>query len=352
MDFSWPIFAVVLLLGILQVAMGVVIGRALPLGQRRADRTVERRAGHLVQLASRLFRLVGSVAEDVDRHQARIRHASHALSTAHSGEDGRLAEFVLKSMAEVVRVNERLQNRLSAAEEKLKTQTRQIEAHLTEARTDSLTGLPNRRAFDDELARRIAEWERKSATFCLVLIDIDRFKALNDLYGHPAGDEVLRGLAEVLKGILREMDLVARLGGDEFGVLLPSTHSRDAVHATQRLRSAAASARFPVGQQKELSLTVSLGLATVQTGDDPVTVVRRADEALYLSKRTGRNCGHFHDGATCQPIPLGTEIPDPDGNEPAGADHDGPAGSESDPAEIQHACDDLRARLAEIAEEA
>jgi len=127
MEFSWPIFLVVLLLGILQVAMGVIIGRALPLKRRDRQRAVQRRAGHLVELAGRLFRVVNSVAEDVDRHQARIQHASHALRATQPDQSQRLAELVLRTVAELAQLNEQLQGRLAAAERKLTAQARQIE---------------------------------------------------------------------------------------------------------------------------------------------------------------------------------------------------------------------------------
>lgn len=355
MQFSWPIFVVGLLLGVLQLAVGVIIGRALPLSPSRADRTLKQRAGHLAHLARGLFGLVHSVAEDVDQHQSQIRRVNQDLSAAGPAEGGQLAEVVLKTVAEIVQVNERLQNRLSAAEEKLHEQARQIQTHVTEARTDALTGLPNRRAFNDELVRRIAEWQRKKATFCLLLADIDHFKALNDRCGHPAADEVLRGLAEVFKTVLREMDLVARIGGEEFGMVLPSTNYRDAMQAAQRVRAAVAAARFQAGLEQSLHITVSLGLASVRTGDDSVSILRRADQALYASKRSGRDCGHYHDGETCQPIPLCGTVrrgnDDPDGPDPDGPGH-AIDHEMLDPAAFASACDDLRARLGEFTQEA
>ncbi|HOM16820.1 MAG TPA: GGDEF domain-containing protein, partial [Thermoguttaceae bacterium] len=187
-------------------------------------------ARQLAQLAQALTGLVHSVAQDVDQHQTRIKQANEGLRSL-TAEDSlppehqpsAWAAVVLRTVAEIVQVNERLQHRLQQAEDKLQEQSQQIQNHMAEARTDPLTGLPNRRAFDDELVRRLAEWKRKGALFCLLLVDIDHFKELNDQYGHPAGDQVLRQLAEVLLTVLREMDLAARIGGEEFAVLLPST---------------------------------------------------------------------------------------------------------------------------------
>jgi diguanylate cyclase len=346
MVFSWPIFLIGLLLGILQIAVGVIIGRALPLSQRQAHRAVQRRGGQLVHLAGGLTRLAQSVAQDVGQHRAQIKQVSDDLA-AQPSEGAPLTDFVLKTVAEIVQINERLQNRLSAAEDKLQQQAEEIRNHIAEARTDALTGLPNRRAFDDELVRRIAEWQRKKSVFCLLLVDIDRFKDLNDRHGHPAADEVLRGLAETFRGVLRQMDLVARIGGEEFGVVLPSTNPRDAMYAAERLRSAVASAQFATtqGGKRALAVTISLGLATVGTGDDSISLLRRADEALYAAKRSGRNCGYFHDGAACQRIARGDEVA-----------RDGDSDMISDsaamsPTEIRTACEELRAKLVALGEE-
>jgi diguanylate cyclase (GGDEF)-like protein len=211
---------------------------------------------------------------------------------------------VLRTVAEIVQVNERLQHRLQQAEQKLHEQSQQIQNHMAEARTDPLTGLPNRRAFDDELARRLAEWKRKGALFCLLLVDLDHFKELNDRHGHPAGDQVLRQLAEVLLAVLREMDMAARIGGEEFAVLLPSTNLPDAMRVAQRLRAAVADAPLEIDPGQTIKLTISIGLTAVRPGDHPLLLLRRADQALYAAKRAGRDCGFYHDGQTCRPIPF------------------------------------------------
>lgn len=314
-------FVVGLLLGILQLAVGVIIGRAISLNGRPASLQADHQ--RLRTFTLRLRHLVNSVADDVDSHQADIERVHGGLDQcardaterqSESGESsdgsGALTQSVLSTVAEIMQINERLQSRLSAAEDKLQQQAVQIESHLSEARTDALTGLPNRRAFDDELVRRVAEWNRKRATFCLMMIDADHFKDLNDRYGHPAGDQVLRTIAEVLRNTFREMDLLARVGGEEFAAILPSTNSRDARRAVQRILAAVADQQFEFEQQC-LRVTVSVGLTAVQEGDDGFLVFKRADEALYASKTNGRNCGHFNNGRKCVLI-------DPDHRRPQG----------------------------------
>jgi diguanylate cyclase (GGDEF)-like protein len=172
---------------------------------------------------------------------------------------------------------------------------------MVEARTDTLTGLANRRAADRELQRRYAEWERRGTPVSVMMVDLDRFKLFNDDYGHQAGDAVLQGVAGVLAGAARDMDLVARYGGEEFLVILPVTSLQDAALAAERLRGKVAATKFHF-EGKDLSATVSVGLAEVRTGDTLPSLLGNADAALYAAKNSGRNCGFFHNGRTCEPI--------------------------------------------------
>lgn len=317
MAFSWPVFLVGLLLGILQLAVGVIIGRAISIdGRGGGSSTADHQRLRLFTV--RLRQLVSSVADEVGNHHARMEEVNNGLGqhlqASQRGESDEAENSwtgtVLSTVAEIMQINERLQSRLSAAENKLQQQAVQIESHVSEARTDPLTGLPNRRAFDDELVRRVAEWSRKRSTFCLMMVDADRFKDLNDRYGHPAGDHVLRSIAEVLRGTCREMDLLARIGGEEFAAILPSTNSRDARRAAQRVLTAVADHPFEFEGHK-LRVTVSVGLTAVREGDDGFLVLKRADEALYASKNAGRDCGHFHTGRRCLPIEMDRRLSPP-----------------------------------------
>jgi len=345
MEFSWPIFFIVLLLGILQLAMGVVFGRCLPICKPKSSGPNPQDARRLRHFADRLRKLVNSVTEDVGRHRSQIRRASDELSLAETTDGVDLTEFVLKSVAQIMQINERLQSRLSTTEDKLQQQTVQIESHIAEARTDPLTGLANRRAFDDELTRRIAEWQRKNTKFCLLMIDFDHFKRLNDRHGHPAGDRVLCGVAGVFEKTLREMDLACRIGGEEFAAILPSTTPVDARRAAERIRLAVASEKFDL-ERARLSVTISIGLTAIVPNDDSASLIQRADEALYTAKDAGRNCTFFHDGSDCQRVDLG-DYP----TLPAKTGHPGD-GDLTDAAGLTAICDDLRNRLVEVTAEA
>lgn len=189
------------------------------------------------------------------------------------------------------------------------TMTKLTEAHKKDVLTDALTAVANRRAYEFELARRIADWNRNETTVSLILLDIDYFKKFNDRYGHQAGDAVLRAVADVMKQIIREVDLVARYGGEEFALVLSDTNTEAAKEVAERVRGLIESARFPFNGLI-LRLTVSVGFAQIQPGEDATAFVQRADAALYSSKEAGRNCVHFHDGSTCQQFGNGmaTEI--------------------------------------------
>ncbi len=144
MQFSWPIFLLIMGLGILQLAVGVIFGRALPLTKDKSEESYPLDSGRLRKFANRLSGLVASVADDVGDHQLRIEQVSKSLTDADPGRVGSSGEAGLDGVARIIQINERLQTRLGDAEEKLQRQTQQIESHITEARTDPLTGLYNR----------------------------------------------------------------------------------------------------------------------------------------------------------------------------------------------------------------
>ncbi len=157
---------------------------------------------------------------------------------------------------------------------------------------DWLTKLYNRRylraALDSEISRSL----RHKRTFSVVLLDVDHFKAYNDTHGHLAGDDVLRGVAEILQTSGRAEHLCARYGGEEFVIMMPETNREDAVAAADRIRRTVAEHRFPGGEtQPSGTVTVSLGIASFpEDGPDGEALIGRADRALYAAKENGRNC--------------------------------------------------------------
>lgn len=157
---------------------------------------------------------------------------------------------------------------------------------------DALTGVSNRRSFEEELTM---EWRRATRTgsrLSLLMIDIDGFKAYNDALGHRAGDDTLKKVASIIDiTVLRAGDIVARYGGEEFAVLLPDTDDKGAAALAERVRAAVEGRAIPHPGSPSGVLTVSVGSATVTGGveGEPSSLVRAADAALYQAKRDGRN---------------------------------------------------------------
>jgi diguanylate cyclase (GGDEF)-like protein len=155
---------------------------------------------------------------------------------------------------------------------------------------DPLTGLLNRRGFNERLAAAVASAARRQAPLSVITVDADHFKRVNDMFGHDVGDQVLQSIAGVLSDRLRTSDFVARLGGEEFIVVLPDTAEAGAAQAASALVNAVRAADMPVVGR----VTVSCGVAELRLGQESVDeALRRADEALYLAKQGGRNRFHL-----------------------------------------------------------
>ena len=154
------------------------------------------------------------------------------------------------------------------------------------AHTDALTGLGNRHWMRTMFEREVTRALHSNKALCLMMIDVDEFKAFNDRYGHVAGDSVLVAVAEALREYLRPTDLVARFGGDEFAVLLPELQLKQARQTAERIRQQIAALSPP---SLATAVTVSIGLADRTPHDDVATLVQRADAAMYDAKEAGRN---------------------------------------------------------------
>lgn len=252
-------------------------------------------------LVERLHEVAVRLSQHVDEHNTSVEEINAELLSLDFHDSERTVKVVLGAVDRIAQANSRLSERLSEAKDTIETQANLMEARMVDALTDPLTGIANRRAWDHELQRRLAEWQRKRKPLSLVMLDVDHFKEFNDTHGHQAGDEVLKGVAAILSQAMRDMDLVARYGGEEFSVILPDTDLSSAALAAERLRCFVESAEFPF-EGTVLKLTTSVGLAEVLPGEDLTGFLRRADDALYASKRAGRNCGHLHNGTCCEPI--------------------------------------------------
>lgn len=175
----------------------------------------------------------------------------------------------------------------------IESDSRQLTDELTRVRllslTDELTGLPNRRAFLRRLEDEVARVQRYGFPLSLALIDLDKFKEVNDKYGHAGGDEVLRVYSKNILSIFRHHDLVARYGGEEFAVLLPNTESEGALRALNKVKNRCSETRWQSNGSIVSVPTFSAGLALYKPGETSTAFVERVDKALYRAKRLGRN---------------------------------------------------------------
>lgn len=211
-----------------------------------------------------------------------VREMCEAAGTAFDRSE------VQRIVEPILRENRQLRRKLESYNTMMQEQARQLRSYITQAQTDGLTGLANRRCFDDLLQRRLAERQRHQMPFSLILFDIDHFKLFNDTYGHLAGDMVLKGVAKIITSSIRDLDLGARFGGEEFGVILTDADLNVARKMAEQIRTQIDKSYFCVNDSV-LHVTVSAGITELQSSDSVDDVVRRADAALYDAKASGRN---------------------------------------------------------------
>jgi diguanylate cyclase (GGDEF)-like protein len=206
-------------------------------------------------------------------------------------------DYLTKPFAEAeILARVQVQLRIKTLQDDLRAAQRELERLSI---TDGLTGIHNHRHFQARLREEVSRAQRYGSALSLVMLDLDHFKEVNDRWGHPLGDQVLRGTAELIRQALRDVDLCARYGGEEFAVLLPETPPQGAALVARRIRRLVAERVYALdavaeaGDERpsELQVTCSAGVASYPSpgATTPETLVRRADEALYKAKEAGRN---------------------------------------------------------------
>ncbi|AGX88673.1 GGDEF domain-containing protein [Candidatus Symbiobacter mobilis] len=290
---------------------------APPLTLRRLD-DLERRLKDVIFKQAQAKERATQVQEDMRRMLGAFVERLGAMSTStgvfHSQmeENAKLIEQA-KSLTDIAPVLKRvvsatrdIAHETLSARDELQGMRRKVEATEAElaklhqeldrisaqARHDPLTGALNRQGLDEAINREVANLRRKEAPLSVSLLDIDNFKKLNDSLGHAAGDEALAHLASVAREVMRPQDTLARYGGEEFVILLPDTNLEQGIEAMTRLQRELTKRFFLAGTEKVL-ITFSAGVAQVAADEEVPEAIRRADQAMYLAKRAGKNrvCG-------------------------------------------------------------
>jgi diguanylate cyclase len=256
-------------------------------------------SAQIVLAGEKIARDLGAVVSFLREAEERSGDYGRTLETAatdlNRGVGADQIRQIVSSLAaatlDMANHNQTLNEQLKKSTTEIDTLRTSLESVRMESLTDSLTGLANRRMFDETLRMRIEEAKAQRTELSLLLCDIDFFKRFNDTWGHHTGDQILRFLASALQAHARADFLVARYGGEEFAVVMPRMSARVAQQTAEALREAIQAKRLRRRSTNEDlgQVTVSIGIARLQSGDTPAGLIERADACLYASKRNGRN---------------------------------------------------------------
>jgi diguanylate cyclase len=236
--------------------------------------------------------LLQAASRDTSSYGATLEGVSGQLAKAN---DAALMKVVIDNLVTATRTmasrSRRLEERLDQSKSEVVRLKESIEVVREEARTDQLTMLSNRKAFDETFGRAIERSLKGSDPLSLIMGDIDKFKIFNDTWGHQTGDQVLKFVAQCMRANVRERDLAARYGGEEFAIILPGASREVAGDVAERIRRSIESKRMMKRSSSEDlgTITMSLGVAHYRSGEPPADFIKRADECLYAAKRGGRN---------------------------------------------------------------
>jgi diguanylate cyclase len=240
-----------------------------------------------VQLAGEMKAMGESVEAANDLQQIRTQVRSRLDTIDRHLQEFREREAHLAQEAQSR--NEQMRSRIAELEGEATRLQQQLKDEQRLANIDALTQIPNRLAYEKRMEDEIKRWQRFKQPTCIAVWDVDRFKSINDTYGHRAGDRVLTTIAKHLSSRIRNTDFLARFGGEEFVMLLPGTAPDDALRLINELRELIAKIGFHF-RGTPVSVTISIGVTSLRSGDTADSAFDRADKALYRAKTNGRNC--------------------------------------------------------------
>lgn len=323
-----------LVLGLLLLVTGLVAGLALGRWCFRRAASENTSLQESLRLMGELSRWTSHVSTDVSEYRGLMESFTEQMAEQAAAGPSAAKIDPATVLAQMLEANRHLQRRLDTAEATLRQQAQEIAAYMSEARTDALTKLNNRRVFDEVLASSLAAWNTQGKTVAVLLIDIDHFKRLNDTRGHLAGDAMLKDLAKLLRDNKPAGSVSARYGGEEFALIMHNCQLTDACVAAQTLRQAVHQ-HVTTYERQTLQATISVGVAMAMYRENAESLVKRCDDALYAAKSSGRNCVYWHDGVNAIPYD----------SQPSG---EASPAEEQLAADFQDVCRDLRTKLQQV----
>ncbi len=262
------------------------------LDERRMSDAVMEMGGRMRAELDRVMECVTLAGRDSTTYGTALAHATGEL-----GKNGNSPAFHMM-LDTLLTATRQMQARTQSLEQELhksSSEISQLRDNLDtihkETLTDQLTGLTNRRGFDEALREAMEQASRTAASVCLILADIDHFKRINDTFGHLTGDQILRLTARCLKETVTDRDTAARYGGEEFAIILEDTALEEAVRMADQIRKSVESKKVVKRSTGESlgTVTISLGIAVHDREDTPESLIDRADQCLYAAKNAGRN---------------------------------------------------------------
>lgn len=271
--------------------IGYLVGRRRREQQRGDGEAQSRRELKRAQCVAReLERIAESVRRGIATHHSSVLKFKERVATLGVDQQEAAWQELCSEAEDMLKPTLKLAAQLATAYDEIRQQSNNLMT-FTEVRTDPLTGVSNRRALDETLDSMFAMLHRYEQPFCLLLLDIDHFKQINDEQGHLYGDRMLRTVARLMDENVRDTDILARYGGEEFVIVMPQTTLAGATAFADRLRERI---------DEQMPLTISVGVAEAGDGDNPQTLLARADAALYGAKAGGRNRVYRHTGLTIE----------------------------------------------------
>ena len=244
------------------------------------------------RLLAEMIDLISRAGLEVDEYGKALDHGAKQMSCAEDlAEISKMITGLIENTTRMYESNQIFHHQLSDASNDISLLRRELAEMREQVSLDPLTGVANRKMLDDTLDTAVALAQQEDQTLCVLMVDIDLFKQINDEHGHLIGDKVIKFVAATLKKMVKGRDLVARYGGEEFAIVLEDTPASGAFALAENIRDVIQSSRLkrtdtgaPIGE-----VTVSIGIACLKSGDTAHNLLDRADRALYESKSGGRN---------------------------------------------------------------